>query len=52
MAIVGSANEVQDGLARLHEAGVTDYAASAFARTPDEREATNALLETFAAAAG
>jgi alkanesulfonate monooxygenase SsuD/methylene tetrahydromethanopterin reductase-like flavin-dependent oxidoreductase (luciferase family) len=48
VAIVGSAAEVQDGLARLREAGVTDYAASAFARTPAEREHTAALLQQVA----
>ena len=49
VAIVGSASEVRDALAALGECGVTDYAASAFARSPQEREHTRALLNEFAA---
>ena len=49
VAIVGSASEVWDALAALGECGVTDYAASAFARSPQEREHTRALLNEFAA---
>ena len=44
VAIVGSAAAVRDALHGLAAAGVTDYAASAFTRTPQEREATQAFL--------
>jgi len=44
VAIVGSAAEVRDRLQSLAEAGVTDFAASEFVRSPAEREATRALL--------
>ena len=44
VAIVGSAAEVRDRLHSLAEAGVTDFAASEFVRSPTEREATRALL--------
>ncbi len=45
VAIVGSQNEVSDALANLKEAGVTDFAASEFCLTPQERETTRALLK-------
>lgn len=45
VAIVGSASEVLDRLQAMAEAGVTDFAASEFVRTPDERQATRALLQ-------
>jgi len=44
LAIVGGADEVRDGLHALADAGVTDFAASEFVRSPAEREATRALL--------
>ncbi len=44
VAIVGSLDEVRDGLSALAEAGVTDFAASEFCRTPEEKEQTRALL--------
>jgi F420-dependent oxidoreductase-like protein len=44
VAIVGSAAEVRDRLQSLADAGVTDFAASEFVRSPAEREATRALL--------
>ncbi|MFU8814882.1 MAG: TIGR03564 family F420-dependent LLM class oxidoreductase [Pseudomonadales bacterium] len=49
VAIVGSAAEVGDQLQALADAGVTDFAASEFVRTPDEREATRALLRELIA---
>lgn len=47
VAIVGSRAEVADGIAAMAEAGVTDFAASEFTRTPDERAATRALLQAL-----
>jgi len=44
VAIVGSAAEVHDRLQAMAEAGVTDFAASEFVRSPEERQATRALL--------
>ena len=44
LAIAGSAAEVEDGLMAMQEAGVTDFAASVFATSPDERAATRDLL--------
>jgi F420-dependent oxidoreductase-like protein len=44
VAIVGSAAEVQDRLQAMAAAGVTDFAASEFTRTPEERAATRSLL--------
>lgn len=49
VAIVGSADEVRDRLAAMAEAGVTDFAASEFTRTPDEQEATRELLRALIA---
>jgi len=48
MAIVGSAAEVQDRLQAMAEAGVTDFAASEFTRTPEERAGTRHLLKEMA----
>jgi len=48
VAIVGSREEVEAGLNALREAGVTDYAASAYALKPQEREATGELLKAWA----
>jgi 5,10-methylenetetrahydromethanopterin reductase len=47
VATVGSEAEVRDGLETLAEAGVTDFAASEFTRTPDERADTRALLKSL-----
>ena len=44
VAIVGDAAEVHDRLQAMAEAGVTDFAASEFVRSSEEREATRALL--------
>jgi len=44
VAIVGNAQEVRDRLMTMAEAGVTDFAASEFVRSPEEREETRALL--------
>ncbi len=45
LAIVGTEAEVEDQLANLAAAGVTDYAASEFTSGPDERERTRELLK-------
>lgn len=45
LAIVGSVAKVEDSIAVLAEAGVTDFAASAFTTNSDERDATRALLK-------
>jgi F420-dependent oxidoreductase-like protein len=50
LGLVGSEAEVEDKLAALAAAGVTDYAASEFTPSPDERERTRALLKRLAAA--
>ncbi len=47
VAIVGSEAQVRDGLEALCEAGVTDFSASEFTRTPDERADTRALLKSM-----
>lgn len=44
LALVGSASEVEDCLAKLKESGVTDYAASVFATSPEEQLQTRELL--------
>ncbi len=44
LALVGSAGEVEDALAGLMDAGVTDYAASIFATSSDEHIQTRELL--------
>ncbi|MEZ5557202.1 MAG: TIGR03564 family F420-dependent LLM class oxidoreductase [Pseudomonadales bacterium] len=44
VAIVGSAAQVEDRLQAMAEAGVTDFAASEFVRSPEERDATRTLL--------
>lgn len=49
VAIVGSASEVRDRLAAMAEAGVTDFAASEFTRTPEERHQTRELLRDLPA---
>jgi len=48
VAIVGSATEVQDRLQAMADAGVTDFAASEFTRTPQQRTATRELLKELA----
>lgn len=50
LGIVGSEAEVEDKLAALAEAGATDYAASEFTPSPDERERTRSLLSRIASA--
>ena len=45
VAIVGSASAVEEQIERLAEAGVTDFAASEFYLTPQQQEATRALLK-------
>ena len=49
LAIVGSAAEVRAGITRLAEAGVTDFAASVFATSRAEGEASRALLNELVA---
>jgi len=44
LAIAGSESEVEDALMALKEAGVTDFAASIYATTPEENEQTRSLL--------
>ncbi len=49
LGLVGSEAEVEDRLADLAQAGVTDYAASEFTPSADERDRTRALLKRLAA---
>lgn len=49
LGLVGSEAQVEEQLAVLAAAGVTDYAASEFTPSPDEREHTRALLKRLAA---
>ena len=49
LALVGSEAEVEEQVAGLAAAGVTDYAASEFGLTPDDRERTRTLLRRLAA---
>ena len=49
LAIVGSANDVRSGIARMADAGVTDFAASVFATNRAEGEASRALLNELVA---
>ena len=51
LGIVGSPAEVEDALFELSAAGVTDFAASEFTPTPDERLRTRELLKRLAALA-
>lgn len=44
LALVGSASKVEDSVAALAQAGVTDFAASAFTTNDEERERTRDLL--------
>jgi 5,10-methylenetetrahydromethanopterin reductase len=50
LGLVGSEGEVEDALGVLSAAGVTDFAASEFTPTPDEKQRTRALLKRLAAA--
>lgn len=50
LGLVGSEAEVSEMLADLAQAGVTDFAASEFTPSPDERERTRALLVQLASA--
>jgi 5,10-methylenetetrahydromethanopterin reductase len=50
IAIVGSAEQVVDGIGRLADIGVTDFAAVEFGGDPDERAATRAALVATLAA--
>ncbi len=50
LGLVGSEAQVEEMLAGLAEAGVTDFAASEFTPSPEERERTRALLVAAAAA--
>ncbi len=52
LGLVGSEPEVEEMLARLAAAGVTDFAASEFAPSPDDRERTRELLKRLIAAGG
>jgi len=45
LAIAGSIAQVEDSLARLREAGVTDFAASVYATNSDEHLQTRAILK-------
>lgn len=45
LAIVGSAAEVEDGIAALAAAGVTDFAPSEYCLSTEQREDTRALLK-------
>ena len=49
LAIVGDARSVRAGIERLEDAGVTDFAASIFATSRAEGEATRALLNELVA---
>ena len=48
LGLVGSAAQVEDAIAGLADAGVTDFAASEFTPSPDERERTRSLLRDLA----
>jgi 5,10-methylenetetrahydromethanopterin reductase len=48
LALVGDESAVAAGIAALADAGVTDFAASEFAPTADERRNTRALLKALA----
>ena len=49
LGLVGSEAEVEDGLGALADAGVTDFAASEFTPSPEERERTRELLRRLTA---
>lgn len=50
LGIVGSESEVENALGVLAAAGVTDFAASEFTPSPDEKQRTRALLTRLAVA--
>lgn len=52
VAIVGSSDQVRDGIMAMAEAGVTDFAASEFYLGGAEREATRELLKSLLTASG
>ncbi|MFT7598735.1 MAG: 5,10-methylenetetrahydromethanopterin reductase [Acidimicrobiales bacterium] len=52
LGLVGSESEVEDKLANLAAAGVTDFAASEFAPSPDDRERTRGLLKRLIPVSG
>jgi len=47
IALVGSEQEVTDGLAAVAESGATDFAAVVMGGNPDELGRTRATLQTF-----
>ena len=47
LAIVGSAAEVEDGIAALAVAGVTDFAPSEYCLNTEQRLDTRAVLKTL-----
>jgi 5,10-methylenetetrahydromethanopterin reductase len=47
ISLIGSEQQVSDGLARLAEAGATDFAAVAMGGNPDEVARTRAVLRAF-----
>jgi alkanesulfonate monooxygenase SsuD/methylene tetrahydromethanopterin reductase-like flavin-dependent oxidoreductase (luciferase family) len=47
VAIVGDEREVEAGIARLADAGVTDFAAVEFGADGDERRRTRELLRSL-----
>ncbi len=49
LGLIGSAREVEDGIAAMAEAGVTDFGACEIGATADERANTRALLRELAA---
>ncbi len=49
LALVGHEEQVSAAIAAMREAGVTDFAASEFTTSEDERQRTRALLKTLVA---
>ena len=47
LAILGSEEQVRDGVASLADAGVTDFSAAEMARTDDERARTRGVLRSL-----
>jgi alkanesulfonate monooxygenase SsuD/methylene tetrahydromethanopterin reductase-like flavin-dependent oxidoreductase (luciferase family) len=47
VAIVGTAEQVAEGISNMREAGVTDFAASEFFLNPQEASATRETLITL-----
>jgi 5,10-methylenetetrahydromethanopterin reductase len=48
LAIAGSASQVRDAIEAMREAGVTDFAASEFTTSAEERQQTRELLTSMA----